>query len=67
MQKTIINIKTNKMSWLLRLAVFLTFFGHGMVAIKGNIHWIGYLEFIGFSFGTSKYLLTAVSRLRISM
>lgn len=65
MQKTIINIKINKMSWLLRLAVFLTFFGHGMVAIKGNIHWIGYLKFIGFSFSTSKYLLTYIGVLDI--
>ena len=34
---------------ILRVAIFLTFLGHGIVAIQGNLQWIKYLTFIGFS------------------
>ncbi len=58
-------VTLNLIEYILRLAVFLTFFGHGMVAIQGNLHWVGYLEFVGFSFELSKILLTGIGILDI--
>lgn len=34
---------------ILRIAVFGTFFGHGMVALGGNPRWLPYLEIWGFN------------------
>lgn len=59
----LVNIKL--IEYLLRLAVFLTFFGHGFVAVQGNLHWVGYLEFVGFSFDLSKNILTYIGVLDI--
>lgn len=33
--------------WILRIAVFGTFFGHGMEALMGNENWLPYLELVG--------------------
>ena len=36
-------------TWVLRIAVFGTFFGHGLVAFNVNPAWIHYITFWGFS------------------
>ena len=58
-------IKFKLIEYLLRLAVFLTFFGHGVVAVQGNLNWVSYLEFVGFSFELSKNILIAIGVLDI--
>jgi hypothetical protein len=50
---------------LLRLAVFLTFLGHGMTAISGNADWLVYLETVGFSIETSKHLIILIGFLDV--
>ncbi|WP_034040765.1 hypothetical protein [Wocania ichthyoenteri] len=50
---------------LLRTSVFLTFFGHGIVAIKGNEHWLVYLETVGFSREISDELIFYIGALDI--
>jgi len=42
--------KINNIEWVLRIAVCLTFLGHGVLALQGNDKWILYLETVGFSF-----------------
>jgi hypothetical protein len=34
-------------TWILRIAVFGTFAGHGTIALMGNEHWLPYLEIVG--------------------
>ena len=38
-----------KIEWVLRIGVFGTFLGHGMLAILSNSDWISYLTTVGFS------------------
>ena len=33
--------------WILRIAVFGTFIGHGIVALLGNENWLPYLDLVG--------------------
>jgi hypothetical protein len=33
--------------WVLRVAVFGTFAGHGTIALMGNEHWLPYLKIVG--------------------
>ena len=35
-----------KVIWILRIGVFGTFLGHGIVALSGNEGWLPYLEFV---------------------
>ena len=39
----------NLASWVLRIAIFGTFFGHGLVAFHVNPAWVHYITFWGFS------------------
>ncbi len=48
------------LSYLLRLAIFLMFLGHGMIALKGNPGWLVYLETVGFSLEMSKKAIVAI-------
>ncbi len=50
---------------ILRIAIFLTFFGHGIVATQGNSQWIEYLKFIGFSSELATRMLTFIGVLDI--
>ena len=50
---------------ILRVAIFLTFLGHGMVAIQGHLPWIDYLEFIGFSSDRASDILPFIGFLDI--
>ena len=36
--------------YVLRVVVFLTFFGHGFLALMANQRWVVYLQTVGFSF-----------------
>lgn len=50
---------------ILRVAIFLTFLGHGIVAIQGHLAWIDYLEFIGFSSDRASDILPLIGFLDI--
>ncbi|MDH3711482.1 MAG: hypothetical protein OER04_16430 [Cyclobacteriaceae bacterium] len=45
---------------LLRIGVFGTFLGHGILALLVNPHWIKYLEFWGFSENQAETLMPII-------
>ena len=46
--------------WVLRIAVFGTFFGHGLLAYNVNPSWIHYLTFWGFSADQANTLMPVI-------
>ena len=50
----------NTVSWVLKIAVFGTFFGHGLVAINGNPGWLHYLTFWGITTQTAQTILPII-------
>jgi hypothetical protein len=46
--------------YILRLVVFMTFLGHGMVAYFGNAGWLGYLLTAGFSLENANDVLPLI-------
>ena len=52
------NVKTIEL--VLRIAVFMTFLGHGIVAIIGSPIWVVYIQTIGFSFEYATSLLPLI-------
>lgn len=56
---------SNSIEYILRAAIFLTFFGHGVVAIKGNPNWIMYLQTVSFSLDVSTMLIKYIGVLDI--
>ena len=55
-----------KVQWVLRIAVFGSFFGHGMFALQGKTQWIGWIQQLtGADAGTAATLLTMVGLLDI--
>lgn len=54
-------MNTKKMEWVLRIAVFGSFLGHGMFALGGKAQWIGWIQQLtGTELGTATTLLTVV-------
>jgi hypothetical protein len=53
------------LEYILRAAVFLTFFGHGYLALMGNKKWVTYLETVGFSFERAASLIPYIGGLDI--
>lgn len=54
------------LDWLLRIAVFGEFFGHGVFALQGKESWIGWIEqLLGVPAPTAAMLLTIVGSLDI--
>lgn len=51
---------TKKVEWVLRIAIFGTFLGHGTFALLGKKSWIPYLTTVGFSEGTAAILLPVI-------
>lgn len=41
----------------------MTFFGHGMVALGGNVKWLPYLNTVGFSIETAKDMILVIGGL----
>ena len=58
-------MKKISIQYLLRLAVFLTFLGHGLVAINGNAKWLKYLETVGFSLEQAEQLIPFIGMIDI--
>ena len=59
-----IYISYNKIKeYILRIGVFLTFFGHGIVAVSGNPDWLKYIECIGISNYNAKLLINFIGYL----
>ena len=58
-----INIKS--IEYILRVVVFLTFFGHGYLALIGNVSWLVYLETVGFSIENGMKIMPVIGALDI--
>ncbi|MFC2110487.1 hypothetical protein ACFLRU_06695 [Bacteroidota bacterium] len=56
-------IKT--VAWVLRIVISLTFIGHGTFAILGNVHWLTYLNTVGFSIEMAKEVIVIIGVLDI--
>ncbi len=55
-----------KVQWVLRIAVFGSFFGHGMFALQGKADWIKWIQqFTGTDVATATTLLMMVGMLDI--
>ncbi|MDY8134169.1 hypothetical protein [Aquimarina sp. 2201CG5-10] len=50
---------------ILRFTIFLTFLGHGIIALEKNMDWLIYIETVGFSTKTSEKLMTLIGVLDI--
>lgn len=51
--------------WILRIAVFGTFLGHGYFALLVNPAWIPYLQKVGFSYEASKTIMPVIGAIDI--
>lgn len=58
---------TKKVEWILRIAVFGTFLGHGVFALLGKKSWIPYLTAVGFSESTALVLLPVIGAIDIAV
>lgn len=58
-------LKSDRIEYILRLVVFLTFLGHGYLALMVNKNWIVYLETAGFSTEKSIILIPLIGILDI--
>lgn len=47
-------------SWILRIAISGTFFGHGYLAFKVNEGWIHYITYWGFSYEAATYIMPVI-------
>src|SRR3989344_9003331 len=57
------NIK--KVEWILRIAVFGTFLGHGVFALLGKQSWISYFTSVGISESAAIFLLPLIGALDV--
>jgi hypothetical protein len=57
------NNLTKKLELILRVAVSMTFLGHGMVALGGSVKWLVYLETAGFSIESAKDVILMIGGL----
>jgi len=53
--------------WVLRIAVFGTFFGHGLLAFQGHPSWIHYLTFWGFTMEAAKTTMLIIGVLDMAL
>lgn len=56
---------TSKIEWVLRIGVFGTFLGHGLLAISINPAWIPYLTTIGFTPGQAQFIMPVIGSVDI--
>lgn len=60
------NIRKLKLvMYTLQSAVFLTFFGHGYLALNGKLNWIPYMQTVGLNFDNSLRLMPFIGVLDI--
>jgi hypothetical protein len=56
---------TSRLEWVLRIGVFGTFLGHGLLAISVNPSWIPYLVSVGINPDQAKMLMPVIGSLDI--
>ena len=56
---------TSKIEWILRIGVFVTFLGHGLLAISVNPAWIPYLTIFGFTPVQAQFMMSVIGSLDI--
>lgn len=57
--------KVKFIEWVLRIAVGMTFLGHGIFAIQSNPNWLKYLEFVGFSIENAEKVIVIIGVLDV--
>ncbi len=65
MNKNINKTDLERIFWILRIAAFLTFLGHGVFALLGNPSWLVYLTTVGFTLKTSQHVIVLIGYLDI--
>lgn len=55
----------NNIEYILRIAVFMLFLGHGIFALMGTAKWLVYLETVGFSLEKSTELIFLIGILDV--
>lgn len=55
--------KVSIIEWILRIGVFGTFLGHGLLAIAANPKWIPYLVTVGFSPDQAQTIMPVIGTL----
>ena len=56
---------TSKIEWVLRIGVFGTFLGHGLLAVSVNPTWIPYLTTLGFSPAQAQFIMPIIGSVDI--
>jgi hypothetical protein len=56
---------TSKLEWVLRIGVFGTFLGHGLLAISINAAWIPYLITVGFTPEQAQFIMPIIGSIDI--
>ena len=59
------SISIKSIEYVLRIAVFMTFFGHGYLALMGNVSWLVYLETVGVSVENGMKIMPVIGALDI--
>lgn len=60
-------MKVSKAEWILRLGIFGTFLGHGILAIGVKQGWIKYLTFAGFSEPTAATVMQMIGYMDVAV
>lgn len=58
---------TKSIEWVLRVAVFGVFLGHGMVVLGAPPNWLPFLTTVGFSSSTGLWLMPLIGALDIAV
>jgi hypothetical protein len=55
----------SKLEWALRVGVFGTFLGHGLLAISVKVSWIPYLATVGFTTEQAQFIMPFIGSLDV--
>ena len=56
---------TSKIEWILRIGVFGTFLGHGLLAVSVNPAWVPYLTIFGLTPAQAQFMMPVIGSLDI--
>ena len=59
------SLSIRSIEYILRIAIFMTFFGHGYLALMGNVSWLVYLETAGISVENGMKIMPVIGALDI--
>lgn len=59
------NFSVKYLEIVLRIGIFMTFLGHGVLAVNGKLNWIPYLEVVGIPHELAQKLIVIIGYLDI--